>query len=681
MGHRERRRVGEGALQDDEAIDRRALALFEDGHDWLSALAQAVDGVGTHRVGAPGKRSRTAELPPQRIMRKADGDALDEGTFGIGALLGGDALPAPLRAELEAALGFDLGEVRVHTGADADDAARNLGARAFAVGRDIGFRAGAYDPTTPEGVRLIAHEVAHTTQAPIAARPGAAVSTSDEAGEREADAFAERFVARRPTPAIAPRPMRALPEPAAAPRLKPAAASVAPPIPPPSSLGHGRIESMLHVLRAAIRRMTATPPELAAAIELLEKVKRFLDGLVEGDRVRRCLRAHGINVHFATELIGHARGAVDAILRRARAGVTSAPLAAADLVRVEAAREYLEILAGDRGVDESPLVADVDNAQLIAGEVGRFALHMTPIIGSLIMLGEAAVGTSILGRDLSPFERALLGGGALLAEVATIARGVRMVVAATRLAKVAGIGRAQALRLVLTGRNLTPHEAAELMRLANKVRAGEALVEAESTVVNRILVKLGESTRVADAYAQATMEVGALAAGRFYNLSREAIEVVEQEAAEILARELQAVVLRPAKTALKGGKNPDYVINDLVAELVAPLTGSIDAFITKVATKHAQAGIVVVSMARTTLTAPEFIAQIGRLWGKSNFADVSRVIVIAEGKIAAQLLPPASAAAVLAPAAVRATASVGTQMSTEDEGEADEQGPPAPQNE
>ena len=83
----------------------------------------------------------------------------------------------------------------VHTGATASSAANALGARAFAIGNDVFFRDGAYDPRQREGQRLIAHEVAHTVQAAgSAATEALTVSEPGDALEREADAFADAFV-------------------------------------------------------------------------------------------------------------------------------------------------------------------------------------------------------------------------------------------------------------------------------------------------------------------------------------------------------------------------------------------------------------------------------------------------------------------------------------------------------
>jgi hypothetical protein len=55
-------------------------------------------------------------------------------------------------------------DVRVHTGPLAADAAREVGSRAFTVGRHVVFGEGEYQPGTVTGHRLLAHELAHVVQ-------------------------------------------------------------------------------------------------------------------------------------------------------------------------------------------------------------------------------------------------------------------------------------------------------------------------------------------------------------------------------------------------------------------------------------------------------------------------------------------------------------------------------------
>ena len=74
---------------------------------------------------------------------------------------GGEPLPARVRDFFEPRFGRDLGDVRVHTDADAAEAAKSLAARGYAVGHHVVFGAGQFAPGTPAGDRLLAHELAH----------------------------------------------------------------------------------------------------------------------------------------------------------------------------------------------------------------------------------------------------------------------------------------------------------------------------------------------------------------------------------------------------------------------------------------------------------------------------------------------------------------------------------------
>ncbi|MDM0085098.1 DUF4157 domain-containing protein [Variovorax sp. J31P179] len=90
---------------------------------------------------------------------------------------GGGNLPAPVRKFMEPRFGADFGGVRVHTGEAAATQARKLDAAAFTTGRDIHFGKGRFQPDTPAGKELIAHELTHTiqqgavSQAPKSATP------------------------------------------------------------------------------------------------------------------------------------------------------------------------------------------------------------------------------------------------------------------------------------------------------------------------------------------------------------------------------------------------------------------------------------------------------------------------------------------------------------------------------
>jgi hypothetical protein len=135
--------------------------------------------------GAPGKRTTTQGIP--RIV-----------------LSQGEPLRADVRERFESSLGADLSAVRVHTGEESAASAAAAGARAYAVGNDIHFGAGQYQPDDPFGLHLIAHEVAHTQQqaggapTPQFKRDGEA---SGDAAEVEADRAADAMTSGGPSDA------------------------------------------------------------------------------------------------------------------------------------------------------------------------------------------------------------------------------------------------------------------------------------------------------------------------------------------------------------------------------------------------------------------------------------------------------------------------------------------------
>lgn len=74
------------------------------------------------------------------------------------------SLDLPLQQEMGLQFGYDFSRVRVHSGADAERSAQDVGANAYTVGHDIVFGANQFAPGLPEGRRLIAHELVHVMQ-------------------------------------------------------------------------------------------------------------------------------------------------------------------------------------------------------------------------------------------------------------------------------------------------------------------------------------------------------------------------------------------------------------------------------------------------------------------------------------------------------------------------------------
>jgi hypothetical protein len=116
-------------------------------------------------TGEPQKDKEDAPVQREPATTAAhDAPALD--TSGVeGAVRGGGRkLDPATRRSMEARFGYDFSSVRLHDDAAASSAAAGVEASAFTVGEDIVFGDGGYDPSTPQGRHLLAHELAHVIQ-------------------------------------------------------------------------------------------------------------------------------------------------------------------------------------------------------------------------------------------------------------------------------------------------------------------------------------------------------------------------------------------------------------------------------------------------------------------------------------------------------------------------------------
>ena len=104
----------------------------------------------------------------QYVQRLVSSSSSDRGDTSVGRNVipsgSGRPLDTPARNEMEGRFGESFSNVRVHADTAAGTAARNLGARAFTTGHDIYFGHGAYQPESPQGRGLLAHELTHTIQ-------------------------------------------------------------------------------------------------------------------------------------------------------------------------------------------------------------------------------------------------------------------------------------------------------------------------------------------------------------------------------------------------------------------------------------------------------------------------------------------------------------------------------------
>lgn len=184
--HRANRRALSAPLEAVDApqpIRRTGSALTVGAADDVAEVEadQVADDV-MRRLGAHASPSGEAEQAhgagsgPESIARSTDsagsaligaaGGELDAGTAAQveRGRAGGAAMGPEVRTRMESAFGGSFGHVRIHTDGAAASLSRTMSARAFTSGSDVFFGAGEYQPHTPAGERVLAHELTHTRQ-------------------------------------------------------------------------------------------------------------------------------------------------------------------------------------------------------------------------------------------------------------------------------------------------------------------------------------------------------------------------------------------------------------------------------------------------------------------------------------------------------------------------------------
>jgi len=155
------------------------------------------------RVLAASRAAQNSSQNEALIQRKKTQDLADNDNMLAGrieaASSGGSSLQRDVQSRFEDGLGADLSNVRVHTDSEADQLSRYVGATAFTTGQHIFFRAGEYNPSSQEGVHLLAHEATHTVQqarGPVAGVPtqdGVYISDPSDSFEKQADQVADEI--------------------------------------------------------------------------------------------------------------------------------------------------------------------------------------------------------------------------------------------------------------------------------------------------------------------------------------------------------------------------------------------------------------------------------------------------------------------------------------------------------
>lgn len=139
-----------------------------------------------HQSAPPASDPPPAAVPPPGGIGDARQASLAAAVH-LARQSGGVPLPAAIRSRLERSFARDLTAVRLHHGPPAAALTSRIGARAVALGRDV-FLNDAAIRDGPDGLGLLAHEVAHAVQQELACDAAPlALGERDAAAEQEAE--------------------------------------------------------------------------------------------------------------------------------------------------------------------------------------------------------------------------------------------------------------------------------------------------------------------------------------------------------------------------------------------------------------------------------------------------------------------------------------------------------------
>jgi hypothetical protein len=169
-------------------------------------------------IGGP---ANVQELEADRAAEQAMGSSSGAVSYSLArsgdagkSAGGGQPIPDATRLFFESRFGHDFSGVRLHTDHAAHEAAQTVGARAFAVGSDVGFDHRGFSPQRFEDHHLLAHELAHVVQQRQAGTrsPGPTDQsdpvTAQPPAEQAADAAATAIASGERAPAQPSQPVQ-----------------------------------------------------------------------------------------------------------------------------------------------------------------------------------------------------------------------------------------------------------------------------------------------------------------------------------------------------------------------------------------------------------------------------------------------------------------------------------------
>jgi hypothetical protein len=192
-------RVGSSLLRPKLKVGASTDPAERDADEMADAVLRRAD-----EARKKGKKEELDAEPPEvlkapaRVPHDAQ-EAPPHVQARVSALKGsGRPLPEATQSSLGPHMGTDLAAVRVHTGSQAAALTEAVGARALTVGNDVAFNQGEFQPHTPDGQRLIAHELSHVAQQQGSAQPHVQRETKKRKGPAGSDVVGDDGILDEP---------------------------------------------------------------------------------------------------------------------------------------------------------------------------------------------------------------------------------------------------------------------------------------------------------------------------------------------------------------------------------------------------------------------------------------------------------------------------------------------------
>jgi Domain of unknown function (DUF4157) len=444
--------LGRSNTRSADAHERQADAVAERIFGVLTPCRRIAAAVSLNEGGIDSPSPRAGE--PRAPARGRESTSTNSGA----------PLPSGLRNFFEDQFGHDLGLVRIHAGPRAAAAAALFSADGYTLGHDIAFAEGRYDPSSAEGMRLLAHELTHVVQQTSTAPPAGLTATAgpqvqcSQAGYQSAmNAKPEpawqqaalhlngeseatiQIILGRLSPLIRARLHRAalrwpgknsnigkmtladykkvFPEEAAAEaaadaraeqqaKAEPQAKAAA--VPAVQVVAHGkrtRVEAAIELLRRAKALGLAGDHERAQAY--LAKIWEFVNSITAEKNVdTRFAEATGYGRDRGRAFIREARSAIAGLRTWYTSGATpSAGSWQYGIERFAITKEYLEILTGERTYAGSPVAQATEEGlkttAIIAGVVAASFIAVPVIIAGAPVIAQLGVNASAIATVLA----------------------------------------------------------------------------------------------------------------------------------------------------------------------------------------------------------------------------------------------------------------------------------------